>query len=254
MNFIFTISHGKGRTYKMYLPWHEYDYLQHKLAVSSVPYELDMLTDIVCRMDKKGTFLDIGANIGNHSLFVASYGLDVLSFEPNLELVQILEKSIALNHLSSKIAVFPIGLGASETCGAFNEINLANRGAQSLTLGAGNVPVKAYDSFGIDKNISVIKIDTEGMEYDVLLGLMHTIKKYNPIIYFECNEFNKLIDIFHIMNEREYFYWDTFNSTPTHLFMHKNTISDVHSMQKRLKYFTQSLKNNAIPKHRCLVG
>jgi len=37
----------------------------------------------------------------------------------------------------------------------------------------------------ITKNISVIKIDVEGHEFEVLEGAINTIDRYKPIIYIE---------------------------------------------------------------------
>lgn len=247
MNNVFTIKHPNGKTYKMFLPWSDFDFLQKMLAKNLKPYEFTMLLDIAGRINKDEVFLDVGANIGNHSIFIACYGIEVLAFEPNNELLPILKKSIHLNHLKNKITVYPLALGAKKTKADFKEVNLQNRGAQSLTLDVGEISVVPYDSLGIDKKVSVIKIDTEGMEYDVLRGMAKTISRFSPPIYFECNNIDDLSSIFDFMNEHDYFYWDTFNSTPTHLFLHKTSITDNESRKKRLIYFTEHLKRSIIP-------
>ena len=39
-----------------------------------------------------------------------------------------------------------------------------------------------YQSYFIDKNISFVKIDVEGGEYEVLVGMKSAIEKYQPVI------------------------------------------------------------------------
>ena len=50
----------------------------------------------------------------------------------------------------------------------------------------------------IDKNISLIKIDVEGHEWEVLEGSQHTINRHKPIIYIEVwdkiGDYNKLVE------------------------------------------------------------
>lgn len=43
----------------------------------------------------------------------------------------------------------------------------------------------------LNKNVSLVKIDVEGMEYQVLLGLNNLISKNNPVIYMELHSNNK---------------------------------------------------------------
>ena len=45
--------------------------------------------------------------------------------------------------------------------------------------------VNTLDSFKL-KNVGLIKIDVEGNELKTIQGAEKTIKKYKPIVYFEC--------------------------------------------------------------------
>ena len=51
------------------------------------------------------SFLDVGANIGMHSLVVAQTGRKVVAVEPKLETVKRLHKSVNLNNLTDKITL-----------------------------------------------------------------------------------------------------------------------------------------------------
>lgn len=51
------------------------------------------------------------------------------------------------------------------------------------------IKIKTLDSY-MFKKIDLIKIDTEGFEFEVLKGGEASIKKYKPIIIFEANFFS----------------------------------------------------------------
>ena len=55
--------------------------------------------------------IDVGANIGNHSVFFGKYFKKIYSFEPNPILFKILEGNVMLNKLDHKIQLFNFALG-----------------------------------------------------------------------------------------------------------------------------------------------
>ena len=63
------------------------------------------------------------------------------------------------------------------------------------------------DGFKLDKKIRGIKIDTEGNEYNVLLGAENSLKKDKPIIIFEINKrgFEQCISLLSNLNYKFYF-------------------------------------------------
>ena len=64
-----------------------------------------------------GIFVDIGANVGNHTVFVARFlsPLRVIVIEPNPAALAILKANIALNHLDSRVDASHLGIGLSNT-------------------------------------------------------------------------------------------------------------------------------------------
>jgi FkbM family methyltransferase len=209
-----------GLTYPIILPHADTDYIQKKLHSERVPYELDMLKDMQRRLSKGDSVLDIGANIGNHTLFLAVVAqCKVTAFEPNEALYGPLLKSIELNRLANRVSVRPVALGKVKGEGRFAKLVPENMGAQSIQVGKGEIPIAPLDSIKFPQPIKAIKIDVEGMELDVLEGGVHRIKTDRPIIYVECQtekEFRAIHDWF---SKIDYGYWDTFNATPTHLFL-----------------------------------
>ncbi len=209
-----------GRTYPIVLPNADTDYIQKKLHSERVPYELGMLRDMQRRLSEGDFVLDIGANIGNHTLFLAVVAkCKVTAFEPNEALCGPLLKSIELNMLGDRVSVRPVALGKVKGEGHFTKVTPQNLGSQSITVGNGRIRIAPLDSFKFRQPIKAIKIDVEGMELDVLEGGVRHIKRDRPIIYVECQtetDFRTIHDWFSKIN---YGYWDTFNATPTHLFL-----------------------------------
>lgn len=228
-----TLSSARG-TYLIHLPDSESDYIQKTIVKTSQPYEHEMLQDMAARLQAGDLFVDVGANIGNHSLYVASLGCLVMAFEPNTQCFSALTESIRVNSFEELISVNTSGVGKE-----FGRANLivndpSNIGANSLSLvEEGDISVIALDSVEFPKKISVLKIDVEGMEWEVLQGAEQTLQMYRPLIYVECQDHRRFRTVFNHLSSREYYYWDTFNATPTHLFVPIEYKSEIQ-MQSRM--------------------
>ena len=141
--------------------------------------------------------LDVGANIGFHSLYFAELTGPlgkVISFEPILINFKAFQNNIALNNFPQIIAN-NIALGNENSLMDIHlEIDDQNPGAFNLLApGIKNHTIKCEkgDDFlnriGINK-VNFIKIDVEGYEYEVMKGLKSTITSYRPIINFEYDK------------------------------------------------------------------
>jgi len=130
------------------------------------------------------TFVDVGANIGLHTLMAARSvgpGGCVHAFEPTPLTFNLLRRTMALNSVSEIVLAHPIALGdATErrvlfqhrVCGhnSFYSQPEANEAAGSL-----EVAVKTLDDVIGQRSIDIVKIDVEGAELDVLSGMTATI-------------------------------------------------------------------------------
>ncbi|WP_375207566.1 FkbM family methyltransferase [Hyphococcus sp.] len=136
------------------------------------------------------TCLDVGANIGNHTLFLSGRFREVLSFEPNrlfaaavrlntqfngVENVKIHETGLSDENQTLIYAMRKDSLGESH----FIENGDADSGIP-LEVRRGDDVVGANGP-----DISLIKIDVEGHEYKAIKGLSETIKRCAPIVLFE---------------------------------------------------------------------
>ena len=146
---------------------------------------------------KDNVFLDIGANIGYHSLFVASIlkgSGKVYSFEPITYLCKQLQESVNLNNFTN-LEVCNFGLSENEGEHIIN-IRDGNIGGSSLlsfpkidkfeVKETEKVVLKKLDSFlGETYKVDVIKIDVEGYEYEALKGAFNILKNNHPVIFME---------------------------------------------------------------------
>ncbi len=143
-----------------------------------------------------GVFIDVGANIGYHSLFAATLynrTTSVFAFEPQKEIYDMVLESIRENLLTN-IKVFNIGLSNTQ-CSAELNIFEENKGAASLVKGLNHhvgttskqtIELKTLDSFESQiSGIDVIKIDVEGFEFETILGAEKLIRKFKPVLLVE---------------------------------------------------------------------
>lgn len=159
-------------------------------------YEKEDLADVfhfLERIDSKvfdGVALDIGANIGNHSIRFSKDFESVYSFEPNPSTFKLLEFN---TFPLSNVNCFNLGLSDIEGELILSE-DLTNLGGSSAVIAHNygsqiKIEVKKLDDVlkGI-KNIRLIKVDVEGMELNVFQGAFKTISENKPFIIFEQNE------------------------------------------------------------------
>lgn len=213
--------------YKIYLPDAETDYIQKKIAQEKKPYELEMLQDMQHRLNKGDLVLDVGSNIGNHALYLAATTESkIVAFEPNVHLCNSITESINLNDFSDRLEIRCVALGAAKGNAHFASQIPNNLGAQSIELGSGNINVISIDSIDFYRSVKLIKIDVEGMEVSVLQGAIETIKRDRPLLYIECLNEEQFRQVSKIMLDIGYGYWDTFNASPTHLFL---AIADINA-------------------------
>jgi FkbM family methyltransferase len=134
-------------------------------------------------LDGESVFLDIGANIGTITMPMAKIAKTVLAFEPVPVNVDLLEENKKLNN-SENVQIFPVALGATAGLVGLEAQGAAETGTYSVR-GEGNIPLVTLDS--LSTSPTVIKLDVEGYEIDVLKGARETLKKYKPVILFEIN-------------------------------------------------------------------
>jgi FkbM family methyltransferase len=147
---------------------------------------------------KAGLAMDIGANIGNHSLWFSSRFSRVLAFEPNPICTRLLEASAMFNG-AENIKILTYGLSDSNAELVFR-LNLAgNLGQSGVTDSlvfresrSFPVQVRVADEAVTDEMLGglpvrLVKIDVEGHELPALKGMTGLLAKHRPIVLFESH-------------------------------------------------------------------
>ncbi len=158
--------------------------------------------------------LDIGANIGAHTLYFANkVGLTgaVIAFEPQRVIFQTLCANMALNNVTHAIC-FHAAVSKDNGSIMIPSLDYHREGNYGgLSLGqfqqGESVQVMTIDSMQLPQ-CQFMKIDVEGMEKDVLLGARNTIEKHSPIIYAENDREEKSSALIALLMELDYkLYW-----------------------------------------------
>lgn len=145
--------------------------------------------------------IDIGCNYGCHTLGVGNEIKNknskgkIYSFDPQPRIFKLFKENVSMNDLDDVVVAHECGLGDRNEEKIFSlprnyDMN-DNPGALSLlerksTVSYEDVPVqiKRLDDFNIS-NVSLIKLDVEGFELEVLEGAKQTIIANKPVIFIE---------------------------------------------------------------------
>ena len=196
--FIFKCSTLKPA---FYLPLFEKDYIQQKILTEGTYYEYANLNyickewnnGVISQNIKEGCILDIGANIGNHTLyFFFECGIKkAICFEPIESTYNILKRNLEINDIIQNVSLVKSAVGASNGTASISHYDISNIGSTQISLNnSGDITVMSIDSMHIENNINLVKIDVEGFEKDVIDGSKETLAKCKPYIMIEIQPEN----------------------------------------------------------------
>ena len=196
---------GKDFTYHRWLhpmqgDW-EVDYL----------FTEEILTNYSKIITPNSTVIDIGAQTGNMSMAYSLFANKVFSFEPNPATFEVLEKTSKIN-----TNIHPFNYAVSDEEGGlqfhYSDPGFCNGGFATRTNAGIGVTGHVYGinlpNFIKEENIdlgkvSLIKIDAEGHDKDILKTLKPIIEEHKPYLISEIyngldkNETQELIDVIH---------------------------------------------------------
>lgn len=110
-------------------------------------------------LKKDDVFVDVGACWGSWSLPATALGANTIAFEPDQDALDIFYHQIEINNFSDRIRVIK------------EFVTDSTNSIDSLDL----------------KRCKLIKIDVEGMEFEVLNGAVETIQRFKPNILVELH-------------------------------------------------------------------
>jgi FkbM family methyltransferase len=175
--------------------------------------------------------IDIGANTGDTGLIMglcAGPKGTVLALEPNPKSFKILKVNSSLN--TDKLNIIPLQYAATKEDGEFYY------NSEEATFNNGGISKNRDESFGkyeleekiigvnlenllrkdyrhLLSSLSCIKVDTEGLDYEILSSLKAIIEEYKPAVIFEV--FKK------VKKEERYRLFDLFDQFGYDLYQHQ---------------------------------
>lgn len=193
-----------------------------KILLSTKSYYEHNMLNFIKNSISKGIMIDVGGNIGNHTLFLSKYcATKVITFEPYPITYEILERNIIQNNITN-VQLMNLGLS--------NQPKEVLMSAPSDNIGMARINEKGtewvkvipFDSYWkSEEPITLIKIDCEGYEINTVMGMLEVIKQDKPALFIECQTNEDIINMRKLLFPLGYKDLYRFNSTPTYYFLHK---------------------------------
>jgi len=133
--------------------------------------EMEEMAFVLHYLDKNDTFYDIGANVGAYSILAGLHvGCRTISFEPHPLTFSYLQRNISLGQITDNFTLLNIGLGSKEGSIKFtSDLDTVNHIATNESDNVIDVQITVLDKLMLPPP-SVMKIDVEGFEWEVLNG------------------------------------------------------------------------------------
>lgn len=207
--------------------------MEKHLARENGPYQVRNLRFLRGQCPQARTIIDVGANIGMNTIEYATWCQTVESFEPSPDTYQRLLANIALNQscvpigryyhqgqaqhlpdyedgwwstdcgwaslkMTAKINTHPQALGKKSARGILRE---NNRGLADYVIelsdifdSEDSISIRTIDSYNFH-TVDIVKIDTEGTEWNIVQGADQTIQQQRPIVQVEMYGWERRLGI-----------------------------------------------------------
>jgi FkbM family methyltransferase len=142
-----------------------------------------LIKELLEGRENGGLTLDIGANQGFYTYYLAALGMEVHAFEISKSNFVALQHGAEFNprEISERAFIYPVGLG--KTTGRMSIVGAKYEG--HLKQGGGNILATSFDCFAyhnihhlgndLISNVAFVKIDVEGFEIAVLAGAKQSL-------------------------------------------------------------------------------
>lgn len=147
-------------------------------------------------VSKDSIVVDVGANVGVHTLALAVLVADsptgrVIAYEPRASLARRLRDNLELNNLADRVTLREVGVWVDSGRIGFNEdVDNFNQGVGHYDANcAFTIEVVSLDKdlSQIKTKLSLIKIDVEGAELQIIQGARTILSTHRPYLIIEYN-------------------------------------------------------------------
>lgn len=179
-----------------------------------------LLNYLKANVDVGGKWIDIGASIGNHTLFFYHVMLadEIVSFEPLKSSYEHLKENVELNRIKN-IDIINCALGSEDGTCSMESIHPQQIGMTQVREGD-DTKLMRIDSLNVFDGYDVIKIDVEHYNEELLKGAKETFTKGKGLIFIEaeCQEELEIVDKYMLSYGYNRKPEVKLNSTPTYLY------------------------------------
>lgn len=170
-----------GRCGRIFFP--EYDHIARAVDKSKTFYERPLL-DAIRKLRKKGTYIDVGAHVGNHTLFfsLCCPARKIIAIESDPETFQ----ALALTCSGvNRVDLHNVAAMDQEGAVCILRPDPDNRGMNQVQWDdAGMVCAQRLDALVNEDDVVLIKLDVEGTEVHALRGATRLLEQ-SPVLVVE---------------------------------------------------------------------
>lgn len=160
-------------------------HIETDITPGQAEYEHKQRTTILKHIPEKNTFVDVGANVGVWSITLAKYFKHVVSYEPSVRNVECLKKNVQGRTEIRNTALSDFN-GESDFHDEIKNCGNSKLWNENKSTQTYKVKVRKLDDENIE-NCSLIKMDVQGYEWQVIQGAQKLIETQQPWIAFEVS-------------------------------------------------------------------
>ncbi|MBE9157912.1 FkbM family methyltransferase [Nodosilinea sp. LEGE 06152] len=216
----------------------ESDHIYKHIVESNSFYEIDLLEYIYSLRSflprGKAIAIDVGANIGNHSIFLGKFLSDyVFAIEPYEPTFQVLQDNLRRNLSGDQYFTFCLAVGESDGTGVMKlpddgdsnfgmmKFEASSEGGRTRLVTLENLVDEACTKELLNANVAIVKIDVEGMEMSVLRGGRKILEKFKPHLFIELSTDSAFESASQFLDELGYKVMSCHADTPVYHFAYK---------------------------------
>lgn len=233
------------------------DHIVNTIRKRGTFYESDLLKHLWLTVPRQGVFIDVGANIGNHTVFFAKFMASrVLAIEPNPHTYDILNSVITKNGLTNVQTIkTAVGCEKGTALLSLPDGFEGNSGAYAISQDSPDedsikVTIDSLDAIISQhvedhQKITMIKIDVEGYEQQVLKGAAHILENHRPHLTLEIQSVEQYKIIKKDLASMGYHVLGRYCVTPTYHFACWSTTRYVAwRLQRKIRHVISRIRGN----------
>jgi FkbM family methyltransferase len=214
------------------------------LATNGDFYELPFLEAIGNLLPVETVAFDIGAHIGNHTVYFAKVlGWRVFAFEPNPDAFEKLTANVEANGLWGQVTCFPVALSDVPGTVKMTRTEPSDAGTVAVVAGDGRpggyveAEAATLDSYAHLAGVgsTLLKIDVEGYELKVIEGGTDFLSRVAPHVTTEVQSVPEFEGLFEFLGE-SHRPSGIFNPTPTILWVPNSEAESPDSQTNVIRY------------------